>query len=327
MAVYIDPWVAVTPATKNNTWQDVDVSSFVPEGATGVLVWLYVNHASTSYTAGVRKKGSTDDIKDLLGAATSITVAIGLDENRVFQVYSANATNVLVYVLAYFTSDAVFFTNAVAVPVSAAWTARDLSGSIPEGAVWAFFIMKVPAAFRLGVRPTGSTDLDYPSYTFINGRMSGVNAARSVDTYGSSAGSTYLYLVGYSTGGSFKTTAPNVAMSVPLTWETKDRSADAFAHVGGLVVLLIWSDYGRYGSARKQSGGTGPLCYQRGGEHRVVGLTDLKTFDAYISHTTEGKVRLLGYFDAVEEQPSVFPERGLTGVGDSLNLGRVPIIG
>ncbi|MCK9320234.1 hypothetical protein, partial [Methanoculleus sp.] len=68
----------------------MDVSAIVPANATGVILHLYNDNGTTDYTIGFRKNGSTDNRTTLFGAANNMWCAIGVDANRIFEIYASN---------------------------------------------------------------------------------------------------------------------------------------------------------------------------------------------------------------------------------------------
>jgi len=126
--IFIDP-VEITPGSAG-AWIDIDVSSYVPAGATGVVLHFVNTHASNYYYIGQRKNGSTDNRYGQLFSDCHTWSAIGIDANRVLEAYVGNTTSIDIYIVGYYTSDAVFNTNAVDKSLSntGAWYDIDISG-------------------------------------------------------------------------------------------------------------------------------------------------------------------------------------------------------
>ena len=88
---FINPY-DVTPSTIG-AWTTVDVSAYVPQGATGVLLTIEGKPGTSGeYKVDVRKTGSTDDHVSQFTYGTYLYnnvrfVMVGLDENRRFDVY------------------------------------------------------------------------------------------------------------------------------------------------------------------------------------------------------------------------------------------------
>ena len=107
-------WLTPTEFTVGaaSAWTDVDVSASVPSGATGVILHIVNNSASTR-AVGWRKNGSTDNRTKNINNDSHMWVAVGVDGSRIFEAYSGNTTDIDIYLVGYFDSMAVFNTNAV----------------------------------------------------------------------------------------------------------------------------------------------------------------------------------------------------------------------
>ncbi|MHC4447819.1 MAG: hypothetical protein ACYSXF_08580, partial [Planctomycetota bacterium] len=110
--VFLDPPVDVSPGGTPSSWEPVDVTPWVPAGATGVMVQFMATASNTKY--GIRESGSTDTwmvAHSTAYAGSTGFLMTGLDANRVFQVY-AEDTAVKTYLLGYTRAGVTFFTNA-----------------------------------------------------------------------------------------------------------------------------------------------------------------------------------------------------------------------
>ncbi len=110
MANFFTNSIDVTPGVAGS-WQDVDVSAYVPTDATGVIIQAY-NSGATNYALGLRKKGSTDNRTQDLPGSRQTWGYTGLDASRVFQAY-IGSTAFKLKLLGYFTVE-----NTWAVSVS-----------------------------------------------------------------------------------------------------------------------------------------------------------------------------------------------------------------
>lgn len=118
-----------TPGT-TYSWQTVDCSSVVPEGAIGLI--FEIKSGMSSY--GIRKYGSTDNRLSM--GTERYGVIIGCDASRRCEAY-VTGPNVL-YLIGYITSGAVFYVNAPDLsfsPVTSGWV--DLN-ALPAGACMGF---------------------------------------------------------------------------------------------------------------------------------------------------------------------------------------------
>jgi len=100
----------VSPSTAGS-WVDVDVSAYIPSGATGVIL-QWSNPTATDYVYGVRNNGSSDDptIDQVAKGNSQGWFMIGVDSNRIFEVYVEN-TGIKTYLLGYTMGGVTFFTN------------------------------------------------------------------------------------------------------------------------------------------------------------------------------------------------------------------------
>jgi hypothetical protein len=90
-------------------WADVDLSAYIPAGATGAMLTVINTSTTTARTAGARKNGSTTNTSATLLAEKISCFYVGVDENRVVELY--RNTDLVYYVHAYCGSEAVFFTD------------------------------------------------------------------------------------------------------------------------------------------------------------------------------------------------------------------------
>ena len=147
----------------SNAWTDLDLSDYMPSGATGAIFHIKSIGAGGA-TCSFRKKGSTDDFH----ADNSIPVGYhkwlmsGLDDNRTCQYYMAvPALYFEVYLIGYTATGVIFFDNAVNKVLGAddTWTNVDLSSECP-GAIGIIlqFQNEIGALKTFGCRRNGSTD-------------------------------------------------------------------------------------------------------------------------------------------------------------------------
>jgi hypothetical protein len=160
---YCESPIDISPAG-TGAWVDVDVSSYMPAGATGAILHE-VNTTGSARVYGVRKKGSTDTWMtqgDTSRANSHGYLMVGLDPNGVFELYQEE-NDVDTYLIGYTMSGATFFTNAVdkSIGTTAAWTDVDISSDTgADTAIGAIFIVRNTLAGDVlgGVRKNGSTD-------------------------------------------------------------------------------------------------------------------------------------------------------------------------
>ncbi|KKL27072.1 hypothetical protein LCGC14_2388830, partial [marine sediment metagenome] len=112
----------VTPGVFG-AWTDVNVSVYIPEGTSGVII--EVDSTNAVKETGFRKNGSTDArVYD----GEHSWIMIGVDSSGIFEAYLED-NNVFLYIRGYTDDNWVFNTNAVDISVGAflAWTDIDVS--------------------------------------------------------------------------------------------------------------------------------------------------------------------------------------------------------
>lgn len=208
-------------------WTDVDVSNYVPDGATGVVV--EIDTANNNKATGVRKNGSTDDRRT---DTEHYWAMIGLDDSEIFEVYLEDNT-CHIYLRAYTDDNWTYKTDAVDISLGAigAWTDIDLTASTEDGAVAAIVevVNTDVGAWQTNVRKNGSTDNRLPT---LNGgyhtfRVIGLDDGEILEGYIQNAAVDF-YLIGYVIGGAtFDTDATDKSLGVSGAWTNVDCSAEA----------------------------------------------------------------------------------------------------
>jgi RHS repeat-associated protein len=150
--------VDVTPGTAGY-WQDIDVSSYIPAGSTGVILWLKSGYSTD---VGIRKNGSTDDYYCLYGSGQGIIV--GVDANRVFEAMmeSVDSSHRL-YLVGYTDSNVTLFDNCIdkSTDTTGSYVDVDISGDgVPSGATGAIFFFHNTGTsdYDCALRKNGSSD-------------------------------------------------------------------------------------------------------------------------------------------------------------------------
>ncbi len=237
--------VDITPAT-SGAWVDADVSAYIPTTATGVM--LHINNSTAAYAVGFRKNGSTDNRINSLRADEHMWMAIGVDNNQILELYLDNITYTKVYLVGYFTDEAVFFTNAVdkSLSVTSTWTDIDISADTgTDTAVGAIFeVIHASNGYRwYDLRKNGSTDNfssgsnDVKSH---NGAIVGVDANEICEGIIENTDVDF-YLVGYMTKDvSFNTNATDMSLSTTGAWT--DLSALPTGATGAFFNVPLGAD-------------------------------------------------------------------------------------
>ena len=203
--VFITP-VNVTPGTAG-AWTDVDVSAQVPASATGVILEMENVSEVDAYDFGLRKKGSSDNRVGKFYLGGSSVGMTGLDASRIFQAYIESTLSQRIYLVGYFTGEAVFFDNGVSkLPAgTSGWqtidissnTSVDIGGDIREDiAIGAIFEVSTNTA-TLNFRKMGSSD-NRPKRIYQKGWfIIGVDSIEQCEVYRASSLFSGCHLIGY----------------------------------------------------------------------------------------------------------------------------------
>ena len=70
------------------SWQDIDLSSYIPSGCPAVIIKIRNTYNATDYTYGLQRKGDTDNKTGTLMRSMVSHMIIKPDSNRYIQVYS-----------------------------------------------------------------------------------------------------------------------------------------------------------------------------------------------------------------------------------------------
>jgi hypothetical protein len=292
-----------TPVDKSlssyDVWVDIDLSSDVPEGATGAIFRVYNSHTGRLRYA-LRKNGSTDSRYYYLEAGSQQYALIGLDANRKCE-GMADFSTIDFFLVGYTEADATFFTNGVNKSLSplSTWTDMDLSGNLPAGSVAAIFeaVNTAPAWTReFGLRKNGSTDNRHPvipggSRAFM---VVGVDGNRKCEGY-ISAGELDFHLIGYLTMGQAETNAHDRSLGSTGSYIDIDESGDAPSAATGVFGEIIAPDIYKSFGARKN--GTSFNYYSKVIRHDFLtaGLDASKKWEGKIS-VTSVDFFTMGYF-------------------------------
>jgi photosystem II stability/assembly factor-like uncharacterized protein len=298
---YCNSPIDVTPTTAGS-WVDVDVSSRIPAGATGVIL-QEVNPTATRRDYGVRKNGSTDTWMTPEQASRHESVGFhmtGVDSNRVFEVYTADTT-VRTYLLGYTMDGVTFFTNAVdkSLGSTGTWTDIDISADTgADTAIGAIFVVKETERVdhQVALRKKGSTDDRYSGLdkgdaeTVLIGVDSNEVAQVKID-------STFVdtYLLGYVTDGAvFFTNAVDKQTGTTGTYVDVDITGDIGTDNANGAILSLVTPSELYFAVRPK--GATHDFYERltEGVYPVIGIDTNDIFEQKISDISED-LYLTGY--------------------------------
>ncbi len=244
--------VEVTPGTAGS-WQDVNVSAYVPSGATGVLLHLANTHASTEYALGLRKNGSTDNRYPNLVYTAHLWAAIGIDTNRIFEAYIGSTTYIDIYLVGYTMSGVTFFTNAYDKTPSSdeVWTDINCATEAPN-AIGLIFEDYKTSGHRVGFRKNGSSDNRYAYSYYRLWAIIGCDTSQVCEAY-VDIDYADIFLIGYITDDcTFNTNATDVSLGSTGNW--LDLSAlPSSANMGFIEAQLAGTTAYYYGLRKNGS--------------------------------------------------------------------------
>jgi len=252
--------VEVTPGTAS-AWTDVDVSAYVPAGATGVVLHIVNKNAGSGLSIGVRKNGSTDNRYDGIYQFNHEWAAVGIDANRILEAYVGSITDIDIWLVGYTTSGVTFFTNAYdkSLSTTSAWTDIDCSAVAPN-AIGLIFEANGPG-YGQGIRKNGSSDNRHlQPYSHI-WYIIGCDASQIVEGWIDNAVIDF-FLVGYITDGCvFNTNAPDVSLGTAGSW--LDLTALPANSVMGFIEVYSNTVDSGYGLRKNGSAEDifGDICY------------------------------------------------------------------
>lgn len=294
--------VDVTPST--GSWLDVDCSSHIASGATGVL--LHIVNAGAAYSAGIRKNGSTDARYSDIYIGAHHWSAIGVDANRKFEARLENASTDI-YLVAYTMSGVTFFTNAYDKSLSwyDAWRDLDCSSQCPSaiGLIWE--PIAGTQGYVYGFRKNGSTDdrkLSLNSFATI-GVIIGCDGSQVCEGWADTS-TIDFYLTGYVTdGATFYTNALDRSLGSTGTWI--DLTALPANTGMGFYNVHAFTHPGSYEYGLRKNGSSENL-------YEVAARMNWAFVECDSSWTVEGKTGhtsvdfyLIGYSEAAACSPSI----------------------
>ena len=245
--------ISVTTA---GSWQDIDLTSYVPPSASGAIVEL-INTDNSTHRAFVRGKEDTRDYMDgpqdgRLRNRTHRWQMVKLDSNRTIQGYVTD-TSVRFKLLGYTTGDD---PDYFAVPpdvtpaTTSAWTTVDVSSQVDASADGVILLVysESPQDREYAIREVGSTDpkedLGLRRYQSTM-HVVGLNASKEFEAWIEHT-ALKLYLVAQ-TKGRFTYYVDDIVVADPSldSWQTMDADDYAIpAAAGGLIMSVESDDYG-----------------------------------------------------------------------------------
>ncbi|GAH62185.1 unnamed protein product, partial [marine sediment metagenome] len=187
---------------------------------------LHCVNSGGEHSIGLRKKGSTDDVKTKMEGG-HIWAIIGVDENRKFQYFVADIPDQDIYLVGYTATGVVFFDNAYELPgVGTGWTDVDLSAQCPNAiGIICEGTTETPNPYNK-IRNKDSTDDFWWSPYYHAWAIIGCNGSQVIEAQQKE--NCHIYAVGYVTEGAvFKINADVKTLTEIDTWEDIDCSAEA----------------------------------------------------------------------------------------------------
>ena len=235
------------------SWQDIDLASYVPSTAAGVIVEL-INTDNSTHRAFVRGKEDTRDYMDgnqdgRLRNRTHRWQMVKLDSNKTIQGYVTN-TFVKFKLLGYTTGgDPDYF----AVPpdltpaTTSAWTTVDVSSQVDASADGVILLVysESPQDREYAIREVGSSDTyddvglrRYQSSMYVVG----LNASKEFEAWIEHS-SVRLFLVAQ-TKGQFTYYVDDIVVADPSldSWQTIDADDYAIPPAAGGLIMSVESD-------------------------------------------------------------------------------------
>ena len=285
--------------TATGGWQDMDLSSHIPAGATGAIIELVNTATTTSYSAMGRGRQDTRDYMSntaygRMAPETHRWQIVEVDRNRLIHGYFEHV-DVDFKLLGYTVeSDPIYFDvpPEITPATTGAWTAVDVSSYVDaatDGVI--LLVNSTSSADRdYGVRETGSSDSatgyelgPYGSSMYLVG----IDGSDSFDAYIQDA-AVSIYLVGR-TKGSVTYYSSDISVPDPATgaWQSLDADSHGIpAGANGLVLRAVNTSTSsnlklgiRHGASTDEHSGDIEL-----GTHLQagVGLRDDNLWDEYI---------------------------------------------
>ena len=241
------------------SWQDNDISAYIPAGATGAIVQYHNSYAGATPNISFRKKGSTDNRTPRISGSHQGWAIIGVDSNRVFEVYAYTGmpTTIKLYLHGYTTSGVTFNTNAPSISLSSTgiYESVDLSALCP-GAVGVILEIKAGTGLEsFDVRMNGSTDELYRDVAGHNcfTLVAGCDSNQIIEIKRESTNLEF-YILGYITdGANFNTNVIDASITATGSWE------DLSALFGNMALLRIDGPGGQF--ALRKNGTTPTEVY------------------------------------------------------------------
>lgn len=300
---WITPQDVALPDTGN--WYDIDCSSYIAAGATGVI--LQVRVAGT-ITIGFRKNGSTDNLTDIAYSGALLWLTIGVDGDRIFEAYTTSLELIAINIVGYFDSDATFFTNITDITPETTneWVDVDVSGNTGgDTAIGVLLHVLGNGSSNWGVRKNGSTDDRKRDTDDWGAACIGVDGSEILEIY--NPDSVTFYLVGYiKAGATFLTNATDLSLGDTESWT--DLSTLPEGATGAIIEVDNTGDWS-YIFGFRENGSAQDVTGNCGGEQHSWGMIKAdsnRVVEGYISNVAVD-FYLVGYTTAAAAGGSIIP--------------------
>lgn len=301
----------ISPGTLN-AWVDVDLSSLIPSGATGVILRVTNNSFVAANPVGWRKKGSTDNRTNRIYLQYQAPVFVGVDANRIVQLYRGG-TGFTFYLEGYFGSEAVFFDNAIAKTPAGGFSWTTASIASDSGGDTALAALVEFAGSWAGLRKTGSTDNPQGSIDSHCGGIVAVDGSEQFD-YVTEGSSNPVFVVGYlKSGATLGTNGTDRQSAVTAAYD--DVAAFASGNTAG---VYAWVNTGTPTATLRKKGDSADLYFVPAGNFStwIVEGDASRVVQQKISATTADLVELGALAAAVVGPPPPPVLLSLPGVQD-----------
>jgi len=259
MAVFLNPYQNIT-IPSDSSWQTINLSSYLPVGATGVILKQYVI-PHTSYQMGFRRTGDSESLIYYTHWLTQASLVCGVDSSRRVDIWTGSTIDMSWNVAGYFTTDAAFMNAVNLTPAGTGWSTIDVSSYVTGTPKFAVFkIGPNSGTNSLGVRAKATTpDSRLTAVGNIGFRsfIVPLDASSQCEVYKSEASGFDLYLNGYITPGEAKTNGLDVSISGSSGYVDVDLSSDTPpSNANGCLVEIYNSSSNSEDYAIREKGNT-----------------------------------------------------------------------
>jgi hypothetical protein len=232
MAQTFFPISPVWVTSGNNAWRDIDLSPWLPLGATGAILYVYNGGTGAVRPWGVRMNGGGGTLQDMSGHSHCWAMC-GVDANRIIEFNNSHfhPAKVQLMLVGYTMPGVFFFSNPwnqdIGPTSYGAWEAIDLGPAgkdfVPEntkGVIVQAYCYSSPRQW--GVRMYGSSDSRTQQlycYHCQHTWVVGVDDQQRIEAYRDQYGVRH-FLIGYITGGAtFYQDAPDITPLTVGNWD------------------------------------------------------------------------------------------------------------